>query len=93
MPTSVRIAVLASAESLAASGWFVRAKGAKSPASALGMAEYFDLDVTLVRVVWLILGFMTGVGFLGYIVAWIVMPDEPYMLTAPATSGQQVTNQ
>jgi phage shock protein PspC (stress-responsive transcriptional regulator) len=57
------------------------------------MAEYFDLDVTLVRVVWLIMAFMTGVGFLGYIVAWIVMPEEPYLLPAQAPTGQQVTNQ
>jgi len=56
------------------------------------MAEYFDLDVTLVRVVWLIMAFMTGVGFLGYIVAWIVMPEEPYLLPAQAPTGQQVTN-
>jgi len=57
------------------------------------MAEYFDLDVTLVRVVWLIMAFMTGVGFLGYVVAWIVMPEEPYLLAAQAPSGQHVTNQ
>ena len=68
-------------------------EGRKVAGVCLGMAEYFDLDVTLVRVIWLILAFMTGVGFLGYVVAWIVMPDEPYMLAAPAQSGQQVTNQ
>jgi hypothetical protein len=38
-------------------------------------------------------GVYDRVGFLGYIVAWIVMPEEPYMLAAPAPSGQQVTNQ
>jgi phage shock protein PspC (stress-responsive transcriptional regulator) len=32
--------------------------------------------VTLMRVIWLILAFGTGVGFIGYIVAWIVMPKE-----------------
>ena len=41
-----------------------------------GFAEYFDLDVTLVRVVWLIVAFMAGAGFLAYIVAWIAMPKE-----------------
>lgn len=68
-------------------------EGRKVAGVCAGMAEYFDLDVSLVRVVWLILAFMTGVGFIGYIVAWIVMPEEPYMLAAPAPSGQQVTNQ
>jgi phage shock protein C len=55
-----------------------------------GVAEYFDLDVSLVRVVWLIAGVMTGIGLLSYPIAWIVMPEEPFALPMPA--GQQVTN-
>jgi phage shock protein C len=55
-----------------------------------GFAEYFDLDVTLVRVVWLVVLIMGGVGFIPYLIAWIVMPEEPLML--PFASGQQVTN-
>ena len=55
-----------------------------------GVAEYFDLDVSLVRVVWLIAGVMTGIGLLSYPIAWIVMPEEPLALPMPA--GQQVTN-
>lgn len=41
-----------------------------------GFARYFDMDVTLMRVIWLILAFGTGVGFIGYIIAWICMPRE-----------------
>jgi phage shock protein C len=41
-----------------------------------GFARYFDCDVTLMRVIWLVLAFGTGVGFIAYIVAWIVMPKE-----------------
>jgi len=41
-----------------------------------GFARYFDCDVTLMRVIWLIIAFGTGVGFIGYIVAWIAMPRE-----------------
>ncbi len=41
-----------------------------------GFARYFDVDVTLVRVVWLILALGFGVGFLGYIAAWIIMPSD-----------------
>jgi phage shock protein C len=56
-----------------------------------GFAEYFDLDVTLVRVVWLIAAFIpVGISLIGYIIAWIVMPEEPLALQAPA--AQQVTN-
>jgi len=69
-------------------------EGRKIAGVCLGFAEYFDIDVTIVRVVWLITAFMTGVGFIGYVIAWIVMPDEPYLLQAqaPAPGQQQATN-
>jgi phage shock protein C len=57
----------------------------------LGFSEYFDIDVTLVRLVWLITAFMTGFGFFAYIVAWIVMPEEPLLLSAPVNANP-VTN-
>src|SRR5450631_3332503 len=56
-----------------------------------GFAEYFDLDVSLVRVVWLIAALLPpGVSLIAYVVAWIVMPEEPLMLSESA--GQPVTN-
>ena len=71
----------------------VRAReGRKVAGVCLGMAEYFDLDVTLVRLVWLITAIVTGVGFLAYGIAWIVMPEEPYKLAENVTTGQVVTN-
>jgi phage shock protein C len=54
-----------------------------------GFAEFFDIDVTVVRLVWLLVGIMTGIGLLSYPIAWIVMPEEPLML--PAAFGQRVT--
>jgi len=56
-----------------------------------GLAEYFDLDVTLVRVLWLVVTFFSGIipGIVGYVVAWIVMPEEPEYAAAP--QAQQVT--
>jgi phage shock protein C len=58
-----------------------------------GMAEYFDLDITLVRVLWIVITFFTGIvfGVVGYIVAWIVMPEEPEHVPVVQTP-QQVTN-
>jgi phage shock protein C len=56
-----------------------------------GFAEYFDLDVTVVRLTWLFVALMTGVGLLAYPIAWIVMPEEPLRLRA-AVGVQQVTN-
>ena len=43
----------------------------------LGVADYFGLDVTLVRVIWAVVSVITGgAGVLAYLVAWIVIPDE-----------------
>jgi phage shock protein C len=53
-----------------------------------GFAEYFDIDVIVIRLVWLVVAFLGGTGFLAYVIAWIVIPEEPLMLSAPA--GQQV---
>lgn len=39
-----------------------------------GMAQYFSIDVTIVRIIWLLSFFMFGTGFLVYIVLWMVVP-------------------
>jgi phage shock protein C len=44
---------------------------------AAGVAEYFDLDPTIVRLVWLVSIFFGGFGLLLYIVMAIVVPNEP----------------
>jgi phage shock protein C len=41
-----------------------------------GMAAYFGVDPTLVRVVWVIVGLM-GWGILAYVIFWIVLPQSP----------------
>ena len=51
-----------------------------------GLARYMDVDVVLVRVIWLALAFCTGVGFIAYLVAWIIMPKD--LRPAPAPAGQ-----
>jgi phage shock protein C len=43
-----------------------------------GLADYFDLDPTIVRVVWLLSVLFAGTGFLVYIILWIVLPLAPY---------------
>lgn len=42
-----------------------------------GIAKYFDIDPTLVRLFWLIATFAGGSGILAYIIAAIVIPLEP----------------
>jgi phage shock protein C len=41
-----------------------------------GMAAYFGLDPTLVRVLWIIVGLMAW-GILAYVILWIVLPTGP----------------
>jgi phage shock protein PspC (stress-responsive transcriptional regulator) len=65
--------------------------GRKIAGVCLGFSEYFDVDVTLVRVVWLIAAFMTVIGFLSYPIAWIIMPEEP-MLLPTAVGTPQATH-
>jgi phage shock protein C len=56
-----------------------------------GVAEYFDLDVSLVRVLWLLVVLFGGCGILAYIVCWIVMPSEPERIYYAPVAGQQAT--
>ena len=62
-----------------------------------GFANYLDLDPTLVRILWLMLIFFAGWGILGYIIAWIVMPEEPFRQpaaqAAPPGVAQPASNQ
>jgi phage shock protein C len=41
-----------------------------------GLADYFDLDVTLIRIAWVVAVFVYGTGVLAYIIASFVMPNE-----------------
>ncbi len=41
-----------------------------------GIAEYFNVDPTLVRVGWAIISAFAGAGILAYIVAAIIMPKQ-----------------
>ena len=51
-----------------------------------GFARYFDVDVTFVRIIWLVLIFWpVPIGLIAYIVAWIVMPRDPLEIAAPVT--------
>ena len=42
-----------------------------------GLAEYLNIDSTVVRLIWLIALICGGFGFIIYIIAWIVMPEKP----------------
>ena len=44
-----------------------------------GIAEYFDLDSTLVRLGWVIFCLAGGSGIIGYIIAALIMPRRSDM--------------
>lgn len=55
-----------------------------------GLAEYFDADPTLVRVLFVIGLFIPGLGggvLIGYIVMWFVMPDAEGEAPARVSTG------
>ena len=75
----------------ARSGKLARSRGDKKIAGVCGgFAKYFDLDSTLIRFIWLMLVVFGGCGVLAYLIAWIVMPDEPIRVAAPTANGSAI---
>lgn len=58
-----------------------------------GLAAYLNLDVALVRILWVFVTFMTGVfpGIIAYVLAWIIVPEEPE-LQPVVPAGQPVAS-
>ncbi len=48
-----------------------------------GIAEYLDVDPTLTRLVWVMIALFGGWGLIGYLIAWIIVPEEPLTQAAP----------
>lgn len=42
-----------------------------------GIAEYSNIDPTVIRLLWLLLSLIWGAGIVAYIIAWIIIPEEP----------------
>ena len=45
-----------------------------------GIAKYFGIDSTIVRLAWLVAVFCAGGGLIAYLIAYIVIPREPVNL-------------
>lgn len=58
-----------------------------------GVAEYFQTDSTIVRLVWVFVTFFTGLipGIVVYAVAWMIMPEMAVVVqpTVPAPSAAE----
>jgi phage shock protein PspC (stress-responsive transcriptional regulator) len=57
-----------------------------------GLADYFEVDVVLVRTAWLVFSIVPGAvigGVLAYIAAWLVMPENAERV--PVDRGRRLT--
>jgi len=53
-----------------------------------GFARYLGVEVLLIRIVWLALALGAGVGFVAYLVAWILMPKDAPRAAAAIMRGR-----
>jgi phage shock protein C len=42
-----------------------------------GIGEYFDIDPTIIRLLWVVFILAGGSGIIAYILAWIIVPERP----------------
>ena len=42
-----------------------------------GLAQYFNLDATLIRILFVVLAVLGGSGLVLYVAMWIIVPNEP----------------
>ena len=45
-----------------------------------GLADYLNVDVTLVRLITALLVCRAGCGLLAYLIAWIIMPSDVFIV-------------
>lgn len=51
-------------------------EGKKIAGVCQAFANFFGLDVSIIRVVWLLAVLLCGTGFLAYLICWLVIPEE-----------------
>ena len=43
-----------------------------------GVGDYLNIDPTVIRLLWVVLSFVGFAGIIAYIIAAIIIPEEPY---------------
>jgi phage shock protein PspC (stress-responsive transcriptional regulator) len=61
-------------------------EGRKIAGVCRGFADYFDVDVAIVRIIWIAAAVCGLLGVVAYIAGWIVMAEEPLALPAMTSS-------
>jgi phage shock protein PspC (stress-responsive transcriptional regulator) len=54
----------------------VRSADKKIAGVCAGLANYFGLDASIIRIVWLLCVLLGDFGLLAYLIMWIVMPAQ-----------------
>ena len=57
-----------------------------------GIAEYFGIDPTIVRLAWFVITLIGGCGIIAYIACAIIMPKQPYSEYVDYRDGQPPNN-
>ena len=82
---------LASPSDLSSRKWLTRSTTDRKFAGVCGgLGDYFEIDSTVVRVVWVILGIVPGcfiLGLLAYLVAWFIIPERSTSTSQVAPSA------
>ena len=42
-----------------------------------GIADYFNTDPTIIRILWVLFSLIYGVGILFYLICWLIIPRNP----------------
>ena len=66
------------------SRWISRGAGIEVAGVCGGLAEYFNVDTTVIRVLFLVITLFGGAGLVVYVVMWILVPDAS---KAPPTTS------
>jgi phage shock protein C len=57
---------------------------------AAGLARYLEIDVTWVRILFILVTIFGGSGFLAYLVLWIAIPEQPFNWTMNGDTDYRV---
>ena len=54
-----------------------------------GLSQYFNIDPIIIRVIFVVVTIMHGIGLLLYIILWIVIPEEPFEMAYQAPTDMK----
>jgi phage shock protein C len=55
-----------------------------------GLGEFFGIDPTLIRIIFILLLIFGGSGLIIYLVMWLIVPDEPLAAVSQAPKAEAV---